>query len=284
MDLQFLMIQIYCLDFNAVAKVGKPAAKAIIDARNKKGNFTSLVDFLMKVDKRKIKLDSIRNLIHGGAFDSFGTRKGLAESLDVILKTIRNAETKEHIINENDFSNFFQTAEYPLLQLLTKEHSVLGIYISANPLKIYEKLRQRIDPTQKYKYFGILSAVKTTKTRKGDLMAFGLLSRDNGTTQRLVFFPRVYTQNIEKIKQGNIVLVSGKVKPGEDSVIVNNIINLAEESDTIETVVNIDLNCDLYAINKLKDAVKNPDKYGSTQFKLSFKLEGIELSTNMSVV
>ena len=64
---------------DAVKNVGHIAVQAILDARSKDGNFTSLWDFCERVDSRAVNKRAVECLVKCGAFDSTGaSRKGHA--------------------------------------------------------------------------------------------------------------------------------------------------------------------------------------------------------------
>ena len=67
---------------DAVKNVGHIAVQAILDARSKDGEFTSLWDFCERVDSRTVNKRAVECLIKCGAFDSTGaSRKGMLEAL-----------------------------------------------------------------------------------------------------------------------------------------------------------------------------------------------------------
>ena len=67
---------------DAVKNVGHVAVQAILDARAKDGDFTSLWDFCERVDSRVVNKRAVECLVKCGAFDSTGaSRKGMLEAL-----------------------------------------------------------------------------------------------------------------------------------------------------------------------------------------------------------
>src|SRR4030043_475181 len=70
----------------AVKGVGAAAIESIIEARNEEGPFASLVNFLPRVDSRKVNKKVIESLIKAGAFDSLGISR--AGATDLMEKTL----------------------------------------------------------------------------------------------------------------------------------------------------------------------------------------------------
>ncbi len=71
----------------AVKNVGEQAVKDIIRAREEKGNFVSLYDFIERIDSRKVTRKVIESLIKCGAFDCLdNNRAHLINMLDDSIK------------------------------------------------------------------------------------------------------------------------------------------------------------------------------------------------------
>ena len=74
----------------SVRNVGDSVIEAVVDARRRKGKFTSFADFLHKVDLPALNKRAVESLIKAGAFDSLGhSRKGLTavheEAVDAVI-------------------------------------------------------------------------------------------------------------------------------------------------------------------------------------------------------
>ena len=71
---------------NAVKNVGEAACRAIIDAREAGGPFSSIWDFTERVDPQDVNKRALESLVKCGALDSTGaSRKGMVEMLDQAL-------------------------------------------------------------------------------------------------------------------------------------------------------------------------------------------------------
>ena len=62
---------------------GKGAVQSILQAREEKGPFTSLFEFLERIDLRLLNKRAAEALIAAGALDAFGHRAQLLAGLDV---------------------------------------------------------------------------------------------------------------------------------------------------------------------------------------------------------
>ena len=85
---------------DAIKNVGHGAVAEIIRAREENGEFTSLADFLKKVNNRLVNRKVWESLVKSGAFDRFGERGAILENIDTILavgaklnKDMQNGQT-----------------------------------------------------------------------------------------------------------------------------------------------------------------------------------------------
>ena len=146
----------------AIKNVGIPAINAIIEAREKKGAFTSFTDFCRKVESAGINKKMVESLIKCGAFDSLGVyRSQLMAVYEKVLDSI-SQERRKNIqgqLSLFDGLNSYQDKalsqeilpkidEFPLKIRLTMEKEVTGIYISGHPLSEYKHILDSMNTTR----------------------------------------------------------------------------------------------------------------------------------------
>ena len=234
----------------AVKNVGINAIAAIIRAREEKGRFVSLYDFMKKVDLGQINKRTVESLIKCGAFDSFGIhRSSMMAVYEKMMDSIQD-QKKNNI--EGQISFFDQLGadavtevsypdmdEYKPKMLLAMEKEMLGLYISGHPLLEFKgELEQSISVTtaeliktkaedgelteeaddfdnKRVVMGGILTAVRQKSTKSNNIMAFAELEDLYGTIEAIVF-PKVLSEYAELLKTDNIVLIEGRVSLRED--------------------------------------------------------------------
>ena len=77
--------------------MGLAAIQSILTAREEKGQFSSLPDFCLKVDLRKVNKRVIESLIKCGAFDSTGySRASLLAGLEEAMEWAQNQEREQN--------------------------------------------------------------------------------------------------------------------------------------------------------------------------------------------
>ena len=134
---------------SAVRNVGDITAQKIVQERNVNGDFTSIEDFLSRIDSRALNKRGVEALIQGGGLDKFGhTRFGMFDSaVDLIEEARRNKSSLKNIQSslfeiEDNTNNFIQISnkEWPKKEFLEREREMLGFFVSEDPLEGYGKV------------------------------------------------------------------------------------------------------------------------------------------------
>jgi len=226
----------------AVKGVGESAIESILEARQKKGRFTSLLDFCEAVDLRACNKKVIEALIKSGSFDFLGTsRKALFDSLDSATDEAQRAREDQASgqlpllgapmpvrrpspasrTGESDL----RLKEWPDDEKLRFEKETLGFYITGHPLNRYndelslfanattDSLHQHIDEI--VNIGGIVSQLKKSKIKKGPnegkLMAKFILDDQRGSVD-VVVFSDLYAKYARWLENGIAVLLTAAVK------------------------------------------------------------------------
>jgi len=229
---------------NSIKNFGEGVAQAVIDEREENGPFTSLADFLSRVQSKNLNKKSLESLIKCGALDSFEYKRGrMLTYMDELLSFAKEqgqevAQTS--LFASVDGHNTLTLPEAdpaPLASMLKWEKELLGLYVSGHPLDEHkerlERLGQSIQDVKRgfagvqTVVAGILSEVKPFTTKKGDKMAFLKLT-DYDDTIEAVAFPKIYEEYKEKLVQENCVAFKGRVneRNGEKSFVVDKVKNL----------------------------------------------------------
>ena len=137
----------------AIKGVGAGAVEAIIKERKENGNFTSIFDITKRVDLRAANKRVFDGLVMAGGLDSFqNVHRAQYYQLDekgvtFIEKAIRYGNKYQENKNSAQISMFGETSEvqfpepeipyaekWGMMEELSKEKEVVGIYISGHPL------------------------------------------------------------------------------------------------------------------------------------------------------
>jgi DNA polymerase III subunit alpha len=228
----------------AVKNVGSGAVESIIESRNAEGAFKSFVDFIGRVDLRKINKKVIESLIKCGAFDSTGSnRRQLMTCYEEIMEWVQKRHKErassqasllddlEEQLNGNEKNNEYRLPEIPEwdtkeLQIFEKE--TVGFYLSGHPLLPYkERLRMivtadsstlssKID-RETAVVAGTVNSIREIQTKRKDKMAYIVLEDLKGSIN-IILFSDIYNNNYQLIHEGKPLIVKGVVDAGEESV------------------------------------------------------------------
>lgn len=219
-----------------VRGIGRNVADEIIAERERGGRFTSLHDFMNRVDWKIWNRKTLDALIMGGAFDSTGyTRKQLVWFIkETPLPEIASKRQRDNdrgqvsmfdMFGDDENSGFQEEIpapdgiEWPINEKLKKEKEIMGIYVSGHPLDPYEHVISQMsrfnlgdlaDMNHNIKvsdYIGLISDVNIRLTKTGKKMATFILEDTTGSVECITF-------NYEKFQnavfEDSIVRVRGK--------------------------------------------------------------------------
>lgn len=90
----------------AIKNVGDAAINAIITEREANGHFASFVDFLSRVDARKVNKKVLESLIKAGTMSSFGSRTFLLKNMDSLkekfVKRTNTSDLQQGLFGEDE--------------------------------------------------------------------------------------------------------------------------------------------------------------------------------------
>ena len=232
------------IGLGALRGVGQEAIAAVIRERNENGLFKDFADFVSRCTKY-VNKRIVESLIYAGAFDCFGYNRAQVAAVYEDVMTRVNAMDKQKagdqislfgsIIEEQAIEvRFPNIPEYEVMEKLSKEKSVLGVYVSGHPfekflpyfkdktfncsmLNAYEeneetgvKTYTEITDGQQVTMGGMIGAFKKLKTRSGSLMAFITVEDMSGSIE-CVCFPKIYERIRGFLETDRVVSLSGKI-------------------------------------------------------------------------
>lgn len=216
----------------AIKGTGESAVSEIARARATGGPFKDLFDFCYRIDRHIVNRRAMDALIKAGAFDALeANRAALLASLDIALES---AEQRARAANQ---VSLFEMHESPLAQVqllsqkpwserekLAQEKVALGFYFSghlftsyrAEVRRIVKQSLNKIQPARNAQIMaGIIVSLRTQMTRRGK-MIFALLNDGTGQVE-VSIFNELYEQHRRKLREDELLIVSGKVSHDEYS-------------------------------------------------------------------
>ena len=216
--------------------VGAKVVEDIVAEREANGPYTSLHDFVNRLDSKCYNRKTLEALVKSGAFDSTGyTRKQLMYFIDEtpLLESAAKRQKDKISGQENIFDMFAEMGdedsvedipapdgvEWDTRVKLALEKSILGIYISDHPLNPYERAMRKLSKFTMSKLVegekdipsttlvGMISNVGTRLMKNGKKMATFTLEDTTGFVDAICFN---YDKYADAIQEDSIVTIKGK--------------------------------------------------------------------------
>jgi len=219
----------------AVKGVGEGAIAGIIRSREQDGPFKDLFDFCQRIDLKKANRRTLEALIRAGALDDLGAAPGpnratLMATLDTAVQMAEQRH-KDAAAGQNDMfalmeperaatGTFIDAPDWDDEIRLNGEKETLGLYLTGHPIDRYEAelagiISHRIcdlNPSgdQTIIVAGLVVAMRTMNTRRGDRMAFVTLDDRSGRLE-LAVFADTYQHYRDLLVKDRLVVVEGEV-------------------------------------------------------------------------
>ncbi|MFW5855204.1 MAG: DNA polymerase III subunit alpha, partial [Thermodesulfobacteriota bacterium] len=241
----------------AVKNVGEGAIEAIVAAREEDGPFSSIFDFCERVDLKRVNKRVLESLIKCGAFDSTGANRAqMTAAMEDALEYGQRIQKERSspqlgLFDMGDTPQ--QTINPPALPAIEEwddkhrlalEKESLGFYITGHPLGGYKTVLDKFTDAdaitikeksdgQAVRIGGIITAVKTIRTKKGDPMAF-VTTEDLAGSIETTVFSSVYETVRALLVEDGAVLIEGLLQRDENTakILADRIVPMEEAEKT----------------------------------------------------
>jgi DNA polymerase-3 subunit alpha len=263
---------------SAIKNVGEAAIGAILSVRGE-DKFSSLADFLSKVDGRKVNKKVLESLIKVGAMSAFGSRAALLSSIDSIREKVtkpKGDDSQQGLFATGDLKKteaatvitVANIQEFSNDELESLERQLLGYSLSAKPIaeiigplqfqsthKIFE-ISSAETYSEMVRIAGVVTEVRVITTRKtGAEMAFAKFDDGTGNLE-LVVFPKIFKESRDFWTEGQPLLIIGKVDSRDETpaILVESIETLSSlnQEKEREVYIKIPKITDLNSLKRLK--------------------------------
>lgn len=219
--------------------------RVLIAERARGGPFSSLEDFLQRMDARTLNKKQFENLVAAGAFDSLNPdRAQLFEAAEKLVH-FASAMAEERQSSQNSLFAMEQNlslamitkqldkvAPWSPLEKLSYEFGAIGFYLSAHPLdsKAAQLERMRIvrfnklddmladRPVCRVQMAGILlKKSEKISAKSGNKFAFLTLSDSSGVYE-VMLFSEILTRSREFLEIGKSLLITADAEQKEDQI------------------------------------------------------------------
>jgi DNA polymerase-3 subunit alpha len=212
-----------------IKNLGKDIADAIIKERTDRGGpFKSLTDFFERISHKNLNKKSVEALAKSGAMDEIAPRSTVIGNLETLLAF--NKESVTTSVQDSLFGSIggveakLSLQSFPessLVEKLTWEKELLGLYISGHPLDNYKekiekfgtlikKIKSDLKVNMPVTVAAIIDDVRVVTTKTNNRMAFIKLSDYSGSIEAVIF-SKLYETTKDLIIKDTIIALTGKV-------------------------------------------------------------------------
>ena len=214
------------LPLNVIHNVGSAAVNDILEERRNNGKYNDYLDFISRTYGKSVNRKTIESLIDGDTFRDFNlNHKTLISNIDSALDyaLLCNDIDKEYVMKPN----IEIIEEYSEVELMNKELSTFGYYVTNHPASKYTDV-VKIEHMKEYfdKYVDmvvIIGSIRKISTKKGEDMGFFSGSDETGIAD-FVIFPK-NSRYLYEIHKDDLVKVRGQVTKRVDKyqIVISNI-------------------------------------------------------------
>lgn len=243
--------------------VGEPAVEALVDSRNKKGEFESFDDFVERVDLSRCGKTAMEAMIKSGAFDNLGPNRcqmfeGLTDAMQMAQNEAKKLDQGQMMLftvdapAEKTVSHLPDLPEWPERDKLAKEKEVLGFYVSSHPLaSVQDTLRYfsshhllNLGDLEEGSEVCVGGMLNQTSHRfyKENKKMYRFTFEDLSSSMDLVYFPPENDRYGSLIEDDQIVFLvgrAGKDRVGDPTLRVSKIIALNDAEKQLSSSIAI---------------------------------------------
>ena len=217
----------------AVRGTGQQAIEAIVAARQEGGEFTSLFDFCVRIDRTRVNKRSVETLIKAGAFDDLDLNRAcLVASIDRAFEFAASVQAHAHqggLFDSADSQALGSSTREPDLlaitpwgvkQRLSEEKVALGFFLSGHLFdEVQSEVRQFVkrrldevsDSREPQMLCGIVSDFRTINGQRGKVALFKL--DDKSAVMEASMDDALYQASRQWVKDDEFIVVLAKVQP-----------------------------------------------------------------------
>tara|TARA_B100001750_G_scaffold245252_1_gene264417 strand:- start:190 stop:3714 length:3525 start_codon:yes stop_codon:yes gene_type:complete len=219
--------------FSAIKHLGNNVSKAIVECRQKTGQFNNMEDCLKTISVCNLNRRALENLIKSGAFDELGDRNVLIEKVGSLIdilqreaKILSSGQVPMFESNPSLENNFTEKTNTPsekqlsIKQYREWEEETLGINLTLNNSPIIDSI-DRIGPEligKQIKIDGVLvSSRKGISQKTGTPYMNGIFKLIGGEISVSSFGKKHYDEFYNLWISGNQISLEGELKPPRNS-------------------------------------------------------------------
>ncbi len=248
---------------NAIKGIGTTSVEAIIRARSAK-KFTSLFDFVTRLEQGSVNRRGLESLVSAGAFDSLvpdgvaighwrarlfaAVEVALSEAQTVWQNKIRGQDALfggDQTIRDAMHHNLPEADAWTPQELSRQEKLAIGFYLSNHPLDQYRKILsdmniqnlgdyEEIHAGDRIRLAGIASAVQIKYSKKGNRFCVFRLE-DQSFGAKCLAWDDVYSKFSHSLKNDALLIVEGRIESQESQEVTLIVSDVSILNDAISS-------------------------------------------------
>ncbi len=248
---------------SAIKGIGAASVSSIIEAR-KQGKFSSLFDFISRIDQGSINKRALESLIAAGAYDSLKLpsisinlwRAKLFAGIETALSfgqrswndklrgqndLFGSGGTGSGNENSNSDEHLPDVPPWSQAEISRQEKATVGFYLSVHPLDDFKTVLndlkiiniadyKEIKPGDNISLAGIVSGSQIKYSKKGNRFCIARLEDQSGGVKCLAW-AEAFAKYAEYLKDDELVIADGKVESAEGqeiTIIINEVKRIAD--------------------------------------------------------
>ena len=276
-----------------IKAVGSEAITNIVKERLSNGKFSSINDFINRVNPKDINKLQLEGLVKAGAFDELNNnRQSIFNSIrNIITKSKNDFENKAanqiNLFGENEENkvNIIDNIEdWQFEERLSKEFEAIGFFISDHPLNQFKEIFDDYkiinyqnfysnDDIKENNIAATLLKVIERKTAKGNSYAVLKLT-DLSSVFELFIFSDILELNRDTLKEGSslIITLTKTISSDEDKTKRINVRKIASLKNLFNSSIK-EITLNLSSKEQLKDIQNLLDEKGETLVNINYSSE-----------
>ncbi len=273
-----------------IKAVGIEAIDNIVKERMINGKFSSINDFIKRVNPKYINKLQLEGLVKAGAFDNLNkNRQSIFNSIpNIITKSkndfdnkINNQKNLFQNTEENEIDIIHKVKDWDFELRLSKEFEAVGFFISDHPLNQYKEIFDDYKIIDYQKFYSnndiketniaaTILKVQERKTAKGTSYAVLKLS-DLGSFFELFIFSELLELNRDILKEGTSMILTliKTISSDDDKTKRINIRKIASLKDLFNSTIK-EITLNLSSKDQLKEIQDFLGKTGETVVNINF--------------
>ncbi|WP_343189597.1 DNA polymerase III subunit alpha [Buchnera aphidicola] len=220
----------------AIKGIGKNSIYYILNERKKSGIFINFLDFIERIDKKKITKKILEKMIYAGVFDCFKLERFILKNnlnfyfklsnqhLENKINKQKSLFYKDNIFLKYNVDEIFnQKVIWSKKEKLNLERKVLGFYLTDNPINKYFKKKYLYNKITRIKninfsclnkkiyIIGMVSIIKIKITKNKKKIAL-ITINDNLDKILVVFYSKIFKKYEFLLQKDKIINFFGTLK------------------------------------------------------------------------